>query len=109
MRFHDDAATGDVLLMLALMDNPQDGRHQQILVMDVAKSTSAEFRCDLVEEIDVPATYSGPHLLGVDDATGDVYAALVADHPRSWVLRYRLVPVLEKISESPVGVANPSA
>ena len=74
------------------MDNPQDGRNQQILVMDVAKSTASAFSCDLVEVIDVPRVDSGPHLLGVDSATGDVYAALVADQPRSWVLRYRLAP-----------------
>ena len=37
-----------------------------------------------------PQEYSGPHLLGVDDLTGDVYAALVADVPESTVLRFRL-------------------
>ena len=109
VRFWASEDLGLNLAFVAVMDNPQDGRNQQILVMDVAKSTAAKFHCDVVEQIDVPPTDSGPHLLGVDSATGDVYAALVADRPRSWVLRYRLVPVLEKISESPVGVANPSA
>jgi hypothetical protein len=35
-----------------------------------------------------PTTLSGPHLLGVDTNSGDIYVALVADAPRSTVLRY---------------------
>ena len=86
---------GHDLLFLALMDNPQDGGHQEVVVLD-ASSLSAEAggagrtqSCDVLQRIAVdPSELSGPHLLGVDPVTGDLYAALVADAPMSAVLRY---------------------
>jgi len=85
------------LLFLALMDNPQDGAHQEIVVLNASSLSAAAGgvgriqRCDVIQRITVdPSELSGPHLLGVDPATGDLYAALVADSPRSTVLRYTL-------------------
>jgi hypothetical protein len=47
--------------------------------------------CTVLQELVIdPRELSGPHLLGVDPSNGDLYAALVADEPRSTVLRYRL-------------------
>ena len=74
------------------MDNPQDGRNQRIEVLDVSgldAAAGATSPCARVQTLVVPTQYSGPHLLGVDALTGDVYAALVADQPRSTVLRFK--------------------
>ena len=77
------------------MDNPQDGRFQRITVIDASGLSAAagtRSPCKVVQTIPLdPAEYSGPHLLGVDRATGDLYAALVADKPRSTVLRFKCV------------------
>ena len=85
---------GKDLLFVASMDNPQDHMHQQISVLDVSQLTAKDgvkSKCSLVQSIVIdPGQYSGPHLLGVDALTGDVYAALVADQPHGTVLRYRL-------------------
>ena len=81
------------LLFVAAMDNPQDSRNQRILVVDASgldASGAAKSTCDVVQEIGIPTSYSGPHLLGIDTATGELYAALVADSPRSTVLRFRM-------------------
>ena len=53
-------------------------------------SGAAKSTCDVVQEIGIPTSYSGPHLLGIDTATGELYAALVADSPKSTVLRFRM-------------------
>ena len=82
-------------LFVASMDNPQDGRFQRITVIDASGLSAAagtRSPCKVVQTIPLdPAEYSGPHLLGVDRATGDLYAALVADKPRSTVLRFKCV------------------
>ena len=73
------------LLFVAAMDNPQDSRNQRILVVDASgldASGAAKSTCDVVQEIGIPTSYSGPHLLGIDTATGELYAALVADSPK---------------------------
>ena len=74
------------LLFGAAMDNPQDSRNQRILVVDASgldASGAAKSTCDVVQEIGIPTSYSGPHLLGIDTATGELYAARVADAPKS--------------------------
>ncbi len=83
---------GRDLLFVCAMDNPQDHRNQRIFVLDVAHLNARDnihSRCAIIQTIAIdPAEYSGPHLLGIDQATGDVYAALVADAPLSTVLRF---------------------
>jgi hypothetical protein len=82
------------LLFVAAMDNPQDHKHQRIYVLDVKelnKQDGIASKCSLLQTITIrPARYSGPHLLGVDPKTGNLYAALVADSPLSTVLRFKL-------------------
>ena len=82
------------LLFVASMDNPQDHKYQKISVIDTSQLSSEQgtaSACSVLQTIEIdPREYSGPHLLGVDKATGDVYAALVADAPKSTVLRFRL-------------------
>ena len=57
---------------------------------DGASTHKAPPRCSVLQLLPLdPQTLSGPHLLGVDRSNGDLYAALVADKPRSTVLRYR--------------------
>eukprot|EP00949_MAST-11_sp_MAST-11-sp1_P004177 g4177.t1 len=80
------------LLFVSSMDNPQDGRNQRIHVID-ASSLSAEqgvqSPCSVLQEIAInPHEFSGPHLLGVDHESGDLYAALVAAAPHSAVLKF---------------------
>jgi hypothetical protein len=95
-------------LLLSTYDNPATGRHQRISVID-ASVLSPEWvhaadaavaagqlvtppPCRVLQRMPIdPIVHSGPHLLGIDEANGDVYAALVADAPRSTVLRFRLV------------------
>ena len=83
------------LLFVASMDNPQDGRWQRISVLDASGLTEAEGAhspCRVLQTIRIdPKVYSGPHLLGVDERTGDLYAALVADKPLSTVLRFKCI------------------
>ena len=78
---------------MATTDHPQDGRHQQIAVLDLSKLNAedgARSPCAVLQTLRLdPARFSGPHLLGVDGASGDLYAALVADEPRSTVLRFK--------------------
>jgi hypothetical protein len=85
---------GRDLLFVASMDNPQDHKYQKISVIDTSQLSSEQgtaSACAVLQTIRIdPQEYSGPHLLGVDSATGDVYAALVADVPKSTVLRFRL-------------------
>jgi hypothetical protein len=73
---------GKDLLFVAAMDNPQDHKHQKIFVLDVSGLNANEgvgSACRVVQTIEVDANeYSGPHLLGIDESNGDVYAALVA-------------------------------
>ena len=82
------------MLFVASMDNPQDHKHQRIHVLDVSKLDRTEGTsspCRILQTIDIDANvYSGPHLLGVDPENGDLYVALVADEPRSTVLRYSI-------------------
>ena len=82
-------------LFVASMDNPQDGKFQRISVLDASGLTAAAGAaspCAVLQTLSIePTEYSGPHLLGVDHATGDIYAALVADKPRSTVLRFKCV------------------
>ena len=85
--------TGRDLLFVATYDNPPDGQHQRIVVIDAAGIDSAkgiESPCTVLQTLAIdPSVYSGPHLLGVDLYSGDLYAALVADVPHSTVLRFR--------------------
>jgi hypothetical protein len=85
-------ATGDDLVIVASMDNPQDHMHQRITIVDaseLSKAQGAQSKCSVIQTIQVdPAKYAGPHLLGVDARNGDIYAALVADAPLSTVLRF---------------------
>ena len=87
------ASGGADLLFVASMDNPQDGKHQRVSVIDVSglsADAGAASPCKVVQTLTIdPAEYSGPHLLGVDARSGDVYAALVSDKPRSDVLRFK--------------------
>lgn len=82
------------LLLVASMDNPQDHLNQRISVLDVSglsdtEAGAASRSCVLLQTITIPpAQYSGPHLLGVDEESGDLYAALVADQPMSTVLKF---------------------
>ena len=83
---------GRDLAFVAIMDNPQDGRNQRIEVLDVSgldARAGARSRCARVQTLAVPTTVSGPHLLGIDESTGDVYTALVAAAPKSTVLRFK--------------------
>ena len=54
------------------------------------RDTGTGSACTVLQILDVSTAFSGPHLLGVDDVTGDLYAALVADEPESTVLRWKL-------------------
>ena len=87
------AFLGRDLLFVASMDNPQDHKYQKISVIDTSKLSAEQGTaspCTVMQTLTIdPQEYSGPHLLGVDKATGDVYAALVADVPKSTVLRFR--------------------
>ena len=80
---------------VAMMDNPQDGRNQHVAVLDfsgLSAATGASSSCAVVQTLDVDAAqFSGPHLLGVDETSGDVYAALVSDTPLSTVVRFECV------------------
>lgn len=63
-----------------------------IAVLDVSglrAAGAAASSCKVLQTIKTPAAYSGPHLLGVDAANGDLYTATVSDAPKSWVLRYK--------------------
>lgn len=83
---------GRDLAFVAIMDNPQDGRNQRIEVLDMSgldAQAGVQSPCTRVETLSVPTRFSGPHLLGVDEHTGDVYSALVAATPLSTVLRFK--------------------
>lgn len=113
-------SVGDLdVLFLAVYDNPGDGKHQRIDVIDASgmhpewaaatqgegtqseeaavahghdQAARAPPACTILQTLHVdPMRLSGPHLLGVDATNGDLYAALVGDAPRSTVLRYRRV------------------
>ena len=88
------------LLFVASMDDPQDKMYQKISILDVSQLSSAtgvDSKCTVIQTINIdPKNYSGPHLLGVDERTGDVYATLVADVPLSTVLRFRLNSFVEE-------------
>lgn len=80
------------LVIIAIMDNPQDGLNQKLAILDASDLDSkkgAKSKCTILQQLEVPSKYSGPHLLGVDSHNGDIYAALVADAPLSTVLRFR--------------------
>jgi len=81
------------LLLVAIMDNPQDGLNQRIAIVDASRLNPKDghkSKCTVLQIINIdPKKYSGPHLLGVDHKNGDIYAALVADAPLSTVLRYK--------------------
>ena len=61
---------------VAMMDNPQDGRNQHVAVLDfsgLSAASGASSSCAVVQTLDVDASkFSGPHLLGVDEKSGDV-------------------------------------
>jgi len=82
---------GSKLLFVAIMNNPQDGHDQRIAVIDtqhLTAETGAQSKCEVLQMIAVPTHFSGPHLLGVDQYSGDLYAALVSDTPLSTVIRF---------------------
>ena len=74
------------------MVQPQDHRFQRVTILDASglnTKDGASSKCTVLQTIAIdPTTLSGPHLLGVDTNSGDIYVALVADAPRSTVLRY---------------------
>ena len=82
------------LLFVASMDNPQDHKNQKISILDVSKlneAAGAQSACTVIQTLAIdPQEYSGPHLMGVDEMSGDVYAALVSDAPHSTVLRFTM-------------------
>ena len=88
--------SGRDLLFVSSYDNPADppgtDAHARITVIDAAGldgGAGAHSPCTVLQTLTIdPALFSGPHLLGVDEFTGDLYAALVADAPRSTVLRF---------------------
>ena len=86
-------AAGLDLLYVAVMDNPQDHLNQRIHVIDASGLDArggAASKCKVIQELTWdPAKMSGPHLLGVDPKSGDLYAALVADAPMSTVLKFK--------------------
>ena len=90
--YSDERHPADILFV-ASMDNPQDGKNQRVSVIDVSglsADAGTASPCTVIQTLKIePAEYSGPHLLGVDKHTGDVYAALVSDKPRSDVLRFK--------------------
>jgi hypothetical protein len=71
----------------------QDGKYQRISVIDttgLSAAANVDSPCTLLQTIHIdPQAYSGPHLLGIDGQSGDIYAALVADKPHSTVLRFK--------------------
>lgn len=83
---------GRDLGFVAIMDNPQDHRNQKIAVLDLSQLSAeagANSPCNVLQTLEIdPQKLSGPHLMGVDRKTGDLYAALVADVPKSTVLRW---------------------
>eukprot|EP00937_MAST-01D_sp_MAST-1D-sp2_P002997 g2997.t1 len=88
------ALGGRDLAFVAIMDNPQDGCNQRIEVLDFSKldaTAGAASACSHVQTLTIPTSYSGPHLLGIDELTGDMYTALVAATPKSTVLRFKRV------------------
>jgi len=93
--YADGSARGKArdLLFIASMDNPQDGKYQRISVIDttgLSAAANVDSPCTLLQTIHIdPQAYSGPHLLGIDGQSGDIYAALVADKPHSTVLRFK--------------------
>ena len=84
---------GRDMVLIASMDNPQDHRNQRITIADgsgLDRKLGGKSPCTVLQTITIdPDTYSGPHLMAVDASTGDIYAALVADAPKSTVLRFR--------------------
>lgn len=79
------------LVIVAIMDNPQTGSNQKIAILDASSLTAAEgskSKCTVLQQITIPAQYSGPHLIGLDSHNGDIYAALVSDVPESTILRF---------------------
>lgn len=88
-----DGYAHDDLVYVASMDNPQDHKYQRISILNASALTlksNSQSPCPLVQQITIdPAEYSGPHLLGIDPANGDIYAALVSDAPLSTVLRFK--------------------
>jgi len=93
LRFHSTATGRELLFVGSYNNTAREGGPQQIDVVDVSGldySLGVRSSCAILQTITLdPAAYSGPHLLGVDHNTGDLYAALVADAPQSTVLRYR--------------------
>lgn len=79
-------------VLIASMDNPQDHKYQRITIVDASglnAKDGGKSKCSVLQTISIdPNTYSGPHLLTVDETTGCIYAALVADEPLSTVLRF---------------------
>lgn len=74
------------LLYLALMDNPQDGAVQKIVILNATEI--GQNKATVVQQLVISSSYSGPHLMDVDTATGNLYAALVSDKPKGTVLRF---------------------
>jgi hypothetical protein len=80
------------LLIVSIMDNPMDGKNQKIVVVDMSRISNTGGKCNVLQTIVVDSDkYSGPHLLGVDIRSGFLYAALVADAPKSALLRYKFL------------------
>lgn len=77
------------LLLVAIMDNPQDGRNQRLAIAQL-EGQGEDVRCSMLQNIPLdPSVSSGPHLLGLDINTGDAYVALVNPTPLSTVLRFK--------------------
>jgi len=85
-------ANKTLIWFVAIMYNPQDGLNQQLVILDASGLQShegAKSKCTVLQRLEIESKYSGPHLLGVDKHTGDIYAALVSDTPLSTVLRFK--------------------
>jgi len=91
--YHRECQQHHDLVMVGIMDNPQDGLNQRIAILDgsgLSSSEGVQSKCKILQELRIESKYSGPHLLGLDTHNGDMYAALVADKPLSTVLRFKM-------------------
>ena len=48
----------------------------------------SEFPGKVLQTIEIPQKYSGPHLATIDKKTGDIYSVEVSDSPLSTVLKF---------------------
>ena len=94
------------LAFFAVMDNPQDGRHQRLYVIDATELATLDAAaggskkganpayvgtCPVLQTIPLPgAIISGPHLIGVDPVDGALYVACLNADPLSTVMKFAI-------------------